>query len=463
MMRRLGRLGFIAVLLCLIVTGESLRTAPAHADSQPVIETIRHGGQGNGTRIVIESSQPLAFRTFLLAAPNRLVIDVPTAQWRTSRSGFFQDRSVKGYRSGELADGLTRIVFDLATPALIDKAFVLPAGGTLKNRLVVDVKPSTQNLFDADLDRVLGDANLRSKTLASAPAAGASMSRTAANEVVAAAVPAAPQNVVLNQQLPVKKPGYLSSPTRQAGSLTPPPPPMAPASTSRRVIILDAGHGGHDPGAIGANKVREKEITLAMAKALKKELEDTGRYKVYLTRDTDIFIPLRQRVAIARAKGAELFISLHADKVDRSNVRGASIYTLSEKASDGETARLADQENKAGMVSGVDLSGEEADVADILLDLAMREKMNESNLLARFLEESMRRKNIKLLPNSHRSAGFAVLKAPDVPSVLIEIGFLSNAEEAKLLNTNSFRENMARALRDGVDAYFTKIIALQKI
>lgn len=459
MMRRLGRLGFFVALLCLIAGGASHVATPARADSPAVIEAVRHGGQGNKTRIVIESTASLPFRAFLLANPNRLVVDVPTVQWRASRNGFFQDRSLKGYRSGELADGLTRIVFDLAQPALIDKAFVLPASGTQKNRLVVDVAPTSQNLFNADLDRVMGDANLRERTLAAAPAVAGSPYRAAANERAAAAVP----QLAAGQMLPVKKPGYLSSPTQKASTFTPPPAPLAPASASRRVIILDAGHGGHDPGAIGAGKVHEKNITLAMAKALKKELEDTGRYKVYLTRDTDIFIPLRQRVAIARAKGAELFISLHADKVDRSNVRGASIYTLSEKASDSETARLADQENKAGMVSGVDLSGEEADVADILLDLAMREKMNESNLLARFLEESMRRKNIRLLPNSHRSAGFAVLKAPDVPSVLIEIGFLSNAEEAKLLNSNNFRENMARALRDGVDAYFTKILALQKI
>lgn len=459
MMRRLGRLGFSIFLLCLTMSAACFFATPARAASVAVIEAIRQGGQGNNTRIVIESNAPLTFRAFLLAAPNRLVIDVPTVSWRASRSGFFQGRTVKGYRSGELADGLTRIVFDLAHPALIDKAFVLPAGGTLKNRLVVDVAPTTQNLFTAELDRVMGDADLRNKTLVSAPAMTGSDYRTIANTQVAAAVP----RNALDQQLPVKKPGYLSSPTQQMGALMPPPPPTAPASTARRVIILDAGHGGHDPGAIGAGKVREKEITLAMAKALKTELEATGRYKVYLTRDTDIFIPLRQRVAIARAKGAELFISLHADKVDRSNVRGASMYTLSETASDTETARLAERENKAGIVAGVDLSGEEADVADILLDLAMREKMNESNLLARFLEESMRRKNIKLLPNSHRSAGFAVLKAPDVPSVLIEIGFLSNAEEAKLLTSNAFRENLARALRDGVDAYFTKILALQKI
>ena len=231
----------------------------------------------------------------------------------------------------------------------------------------------------------------------------------------------------------------------------------------RWVIILVAGQGGHDPGALAAGGVKEKNITLSMARALKTVLEDTGRYKVYLTRDNDSFIPLRQRVAIARKRGGDLFISLHADKIDRKNVRGASIYTLSEKASDAETERLADQENKAGVVSGVDLSGEEADVADILLDLAMREKMNESNLLARYVEDAIRRKNIRLLPNSHRSAGFAVLKAPDIPSVLVEIGFLSNPEEAKLLNSKDFQAKMASALREGIEAYFAKIQALQKI
>ena len=144
-------------------------------------------------------------------------------------------------------------------------------------------------------------------------------------------------------------------------------------------------------------------------------------------------------------------------------MRGASIYTLSENASDAETERLAEHENKVGVVSGVDLSAESAEVADILLDLAMREKMNESNLLARFMQDALRRKNIRLLPNSHRSAGFAVLKAPDVPSLLIEMGFLSNADEVKLLNSVAFQENFGAAVRDGIDAYFRKITALQKI
>ena len=308
----------------------------------------------------------------------------------------------------------------------------------------------SQALFSAALKEVHGATKLRERATALGATPLASGYRAAANERIAASVPVDAADA---HRLPVRKPGYL------AGGV-----PVAPAPvTQRRVIILDAGHGGHDPGALASNNIREKDITLAMAKTLKRALEETGRYTVHMTRDTDIFIPLRQRVAIARAKKAELFVSLHADKVPRTNVRGASIYTLSENASDAETARLAEQENKAGTVAGVDLSGEEADVADILLDLAMREKMNESNLLARYLEDSMRRKNIRLLPNSHRSAGFAVLKAPDVPSVLIEIGFLSNPDEAKLLSSKGFQANMADALREGIDAYFTKILALQKI
>lgn len=450
MMRKVLRLGFF--VLWLIAAGMQSGVVPAHAAAPLTIDNIRFGGQNGNTRLVIESTAELPFRAFLLANPNRLVVDVPTARWYVSRSGFFTDPSVKGYRSGELADGLTRIVFDLNRPALISKAFALAATASQKNRLVIDMAPTSQNLFDAALDVVLGDKNLRAKSIAAAPApvtASESLTRAAANQDVAGVV-----------QLPMKKPGYLASPTQH---LNPPPAPSAPLSATRRVIILDAGHGGHDPGALGANKVREKDITLAIAKALKKELEDTGRYKVYLTRDSDIFIPLRQRVDIARAKGGDLFISLHADKADRSSVGGASIYTLSEKASDKETARLAERENNAGIVAGVDLSGQEADVADILLDLAMREKMNESSLLARFIEEGMRRKNIKLLPNSHRSAGFAVLKAPDVPSVLIETGFVSNADDIKRLTSNTFRQELARGLREGIDAYFTKILALQKI
>lgn len=451
MTRRLRQLGQIIVALALLAA----LPGPAAAETLRV-DGIRRGGTAAETRLVVETSDKAPYRAFLLGGPNRLVVDIPAAQWRAQRSSYFDGGLVKGYRSGELDGGLTRIVFDLAKPATVKAAFTLPAAKDKPPRIVIDLSASSQNLFNAALDKVHGDANLRQS--ATAAAAPSSAYRAEANRQLIASTTTTTTTTTTTQMVPVRKP-----PGMRAGAAAgqPPQAPAVPAS-ARRVVIVDAGHGGHDPGAISSN-VREKNLTLAMAKALKTELENTGRYKVYLTRDTDIFIPLRQRVAIARAKGGELFLSLHADKVSRSNVRGASIYTLSETASDAETERLAEQENKAGTVAGVDLSGEEADVADILLDLAMREKMNESNLLARFIEEALRRKNIRLLPNSHRSAGFAVLKAPDVPSALIEIGFLSNPDEAKLLNSNDFQKKMAAALREGVDAYFTKILALQKI
>lgn len=454
MLRQAGRLG-TWIMAIVLLAGLCAGTGDAMAASSLTVEAIRRGGTPTETRLVVEASADMPYRAFLLAGPNRLVVDVPAAQWRTQRSGFFDAGLVKGYRSGDLDGGLTRIVFDLAKPAMIKTTFKLPGAKDKSPRLVIDLTASTQNIFNASLDDVHGDANLRQSAQAAAPAVNSGYRGEADRQLIASTVTTTTAGP---QMLPVRKP-----PGMRGGSASgqPLPAPAVPVA-ARRVIILDAGHGGHDPGAISSN-IREKNLTLAMAKALKTELENTGRYKVHLTRDTDIFIPLRQRVAIARAKGGELFLSLHADKVGRSNVRGASIYTLSETASDAETGRLAEQENKAGMVAGVDLSGEEADVADILLDLAMREKMNESNLLARFITDALQRKNIRLLPNSHRSAGFAVLKAPDVPSALIEIGFLSNPDEAKLLNSKDFQERMARALREGIDAYFTKILALQKI
>ena len=192
-------------------------------------------------------------------------------------------------------------------------------------------------------------------------------------------------------------------------------------------------------------------------------MEETGRYTVVLTRNKDFYVKLRERLNISRKVNADLFISIHADSIDRKGVRGASIYTLSEKASDAETARLAEDENNSGFVAGVDLGQESQEVADILLDLAMREKMNESNMYARMLKHALIKKKVRLLPNSHRSAGFAVLKAPDVPSVLIEIGFISNPREAKLLKSRKFQRKVGSSILKGTDSYFRKIKALQKL
>ena len=192
-------------------------------------------------------------------------------------------------------------------------------------------------------------------------------------------------------------------------------------------------------------------------------LESTGRYEVHLTRHNDTYLRLYKRVDFARNKKADLFISLHADSIGKSNVRGASIYTLSEKASDAQTARLAERENRADLIAGVDLSHEDEQVANILVDLAMRDTMNQSNFFAGTLLDRMRSSNIRILEKPLRHAGFAVLKAPDVPSVLIEIGFMSNKYEAEQLARPAYRDQIGRALVSGIDSNFEKIRRNQRL
>lgn len=219
------------------------------------------------------------------------------------------------------------------------------------------------------------------------------------------------------------------------------------------IIVIDAGHGGVDPGTVGPKGTQEKDVVLAFAKALKAKLQKTGRYEAKLTRDADYFIMLRKRIDIARKNNATIFISLHADSAPDSAARGLSVYTVSEQASDKEAEALAARENKSDVIGGMDLSNERADVADILISLAQRETMNRSAELADHLVEALGER-VPLLQNTHRFAGFAVLKAPDVPSVLIETGFLSHPKEEKLLNSMAYREKVIAGIVDGIDDYF---------
>ncbi len=226
-------------------------------------------------------------------------------------------------------------------------------------------------------------------------------------------------------------------------------------SSKKPLIIIDAGHGGDDPGAIGPRGSQEKDIVLTFAKALDDALTATGKYRVMLTRDTDQFIILHERVKIARKVKGDLFISLHADSAPDDDARGLSVYTLSEKASDAQTEALAARENKVDIIGGMDLSGEREDVADILISLAQRETRSQSALLADLLATSLGN-HVRLLPNTHRFAGFAVLKAPDIPSVLIETGFISNPAEEKLLKTKEYRQKLVGGIVGGVNSYFAK-------
>jgi N-acetylmuramoyl-L-alanine amidase len=231
------------------------------------------------------------------------------------------------------------------------------------------------------------------------------------------------------------------------------PPPAKPLLPRKPIVVLDPGHGGVDPGALGSGGTYEKTITLAIAREVERVLEATGRYEVVLTRESDIFIPLRERIQIARKAHGDVFISLHADSHANEQTRGASVYTLSETASDAEAEALAQRENKVDLIAGVDLSKESEVVTGILIDLAQRETMNLSARFAGVLVDEMARSTM-LLRNTHRFAGFAVLKAPDVASVLVELGYLSNGADEALLETKAHRKKLAEAIRRALDRYF---------
>ena len=225
--------------------------------------------------------------------------------------------------------------------------------------------------------------------------------------------------------------------------------------------MIDAGHGGHDPGAISPhNGAREKDITLAVARKIRDELIASGRVRVALTREDDKFIVLRDRTSIARALGADLFISIHADSAGTSDAEGATVYTLSEVASDREAAQLASRENKADIINGVNLGGENAEVASILVDLAQRETMNMSAGFANMLKREGS-KHMPFRAGFHRMAGFAVLKAPDIPSVLLEIGYVTNPQDAGRINSAAGRDAIATGVRKAVEIHFARQLAIR--
>src|SRR5437762_5346044 len=237
---------------------------------------------------------------------------------------------------------------------------------------------------------------------------------------------------------------------RPAGKAKPPP---RPARKPARVVALDPGHGGLDPGAISPSGIYEKEIALATARELARQLAATGRFRPMLTRRADIFVPLRERVARARAHHAELLLSIHADALPDSGMRGSSVYTLSDQASDRETAALAARENRDNFVAGINLARQPRDIAPVLLDLARRQTNNRSLALARAIVGELGHA-VPLLEKPHRAAGFAVLTAPDMPSVLVELGCLSNRVEERLLPQRAYQQRLARALLRAIEDYF---------
>tara|TARA_B100000214_G_scaffold146980_2_gene105026 strand:+ start:3245 stop:4345 length:1101 start_codon:yes stop_codon:yes gene_type:complete len=353
---------------------------------------------------------PISYKYFFLANPYRLVLDMLEVDFDLNPVLRKSTGGVLGYRFGLLKPGISRVVIDLSKPLLVDKHFIIKPGSKPQSRLVIDLVPTTRIQFLAYLKK----------------------SRN--------------QKAVELPKLNLLKQKHQRVQEFQKKS------PQQKIKKSKRIVI-DPGHGGVDPGAIGLQGSYEKKIVLMAAKSIEKILVKSGRYDVILTRKSDRFIPLRKRVAIARRAQADLFISLHADSIKNGAVRGATVYTLSENASDREAAQLAERENKSDLIAGIDLNAESQEVTDILIDLVQRETMNQSAVFAGAVVQEITKK-IKTHRRPHKFAGFAVLKALDIPSILLEMGYLSNIEDETLLNTETFQKKLGLAILLGLDRYF---------
>jgi N-acetylmuramoyl-L-alanine amidase len=384
--------------------GEAHLRISKEKGATPVILGVQVTDYADRTRIMIEVSDPLTLRVFTLANPNRVVMDMPQVLWRLQGSPPPSSKSiVRSYRYGLFRPGNSRFVMDLNHAVTVAAPVALAPSGGYGYRIVVDLLPTTQKKFrlasgwPADL-KAREDAAERAST------------DTARNQ--------------------------------------------ARAAHGKRIVVLDAGHGGIDNGTSSAGGMHEKDLVLNVVKRVRAALKERGRYKVYLTRDDDTYIPLRQRVSIARSYDADLFVSIHADSNPHPSVYGASVYTLSESGSDKEAAALAAKENQSDIIAGVDLSNEDTPVASILIDLAQRDTMNRSSRFAETAVSQLRTATDILPRRPHRSAAFAVLKAPDVPAVLIELGYLSNASDAEQMGTTKWRDKVAEAIATAIDRNF---------
>jgi N-acetylmuramoyl-L-alanine amidase len=398
------RLAFFGALIAGIGLAAAALAAPASADSFPVATDARLGGDDTQTRFVLDLSRKVDLHVFTLADPYRVVVDIPQVTFRLPpKTGETGRGLIKAFRFGLVMPGGSRIVFDAVKPVRVDKAFVVDPADGAPARLVLDLVATDRESF------------LR--------------------------------KIALDQRFAHAQ----APPAREQQSSS---------GDARPLIVLDPGHGGIDTGTKGPNGQMEKDIVLDFTKRLREKIETAGKYRVLLTRSDDTFVPLAERVRFAREAGAALFISIHADSLPRreGDTQGATIYTLSETATDPAAARLAEQENRADVIAGVDLKEQPDDVAGILIDLAQRETKTYSVQFANKLVGIMKR-TARLHKEPIKSAGFRVLRAPDVPSVLVELGYVSNKEDLQSLLSDSWRDHTADAMASAIDGYFSDHLA----
>ena len=375
------------------------------------VDAIRFSGTEDRTRVWIELTQAVDYDVFQLQNPPRLVVDFDPVQWSIDRGNLVtQQGVVSAVRFGQHSDQKSRLVLDLTRSVESSFSFFEAPHANANHRLVLELIDPSQNTNSA------GGVSL-------------------ADEVARQDGTDVPMPMVRPTSIPIK-------PLHLVRTFT---------------VVIDPGHGGKDPGAIGESGLIEKNVTLAAARELAHALRATGRYNVELTRDSDTFIPVHVRPQIGRAKSGDLFISLHADSAGSASVSGASVYTLSETASDRESAALAKRENASDEVAGVEITEYPAAIRDILVDLTMRRTVNESSRFADIVVDALRR-DWRVLPSRpHRSAGFAVLFSADMPSVLVEMGYLTNANDVRMLASRTQRAKFVKAMVQATNRYFESL------
>jgi N-acetylmuramoyl-L-alanine amidase len=404
--RLLARIGLLAALVAAgpaVALGPPKKTDAAKPDAAPAIAAaVDVAVDGARTRFTVTLSKTVTARAFPMERPDRLILDLPEVTFHLpNEARRAKEGLIASFRYGLFAPGRSRVVLDLVHPAQVARLDVVPNAGDGSAQLVLELTKTDRDTF-----------------------------RKAAAEASAQARATA--------EVPVPDAG----------------------SDRRPLIMLDPGHGGIDPGAAAAGMF-EKDIVFSFAEALKRRLEKAGRYRVLMTRDHDVFVPLGDRVRIARAARADLFISIHADSISGSQeVRGLTVYTGSERASDADSASLADRENRADATAGVEAGEGPDEVLDILQDLTLRETRAFSHGFATRLVgelDSVARLN----KNPHRQAGFRVLRAHDVPSVLVELGYLTSRKDFDLLVSDDWRDRAAGAMSTAIDRFFATRLAIQ--
>ena len=380
---------------------------------QAEISDARIASAPERSRIVFDLSAETGYATFPVAEPDRLVIDFEgafvgeNAPVDVEASGL-----VEKMHLGALSEDVARAVIFLNKPVAVSVIKMSPADGDVPARLVLELEPGTRDVFDAAVAAVLAQQQADSEAQTT-------------------------QEAVVSQQETAKT-------DTEA---------VAPSAEIKPLIVIDPGHGGVDLGAKGSEGQLEKDIVLNVAKKLQALIQADGRFDVALTRDGDTFLTLNERVQLARDNQANLFVSLHADSFDQPFVRGGSVYTRDEKATDVLDKVLAENENQADLVAGFNPPETENAVVDILVDLMRRETRRQSFVAARQIVALMNR-NMPMRPHPLRQADFFVLQAPEVPSVLIELGFLSNEQDLRNLSEEQWQEKVADTLARGITKYF---------